>query len=86
MGFSRINTLGVKLPHGVKGRITPSDFSYFVLLKYLENVVNNTGYELVQELEVVAQTNEQVSTKNIETMILERRVNYLQKSEKKEKF
>ena len=34
------------------------DSTYFALLKYLESVVNNTGIELVQELEVVAQTNE----------------------------
>lgn len=61
--YKDIVALGVKLPHGVKGRITPMDSPYFVLLKYLENVVNNTGYELVQELEVVAQTNEQISIK-----------------------
>lgn len=61
--YSEILKLGVALPHGVKGRITSTDSRYFALLKYLENVVNNTGLELVQELEVVAQTNEPTLTK-----------------------
>lgn len=61
--YKEILALGVNLHHGVKGRITPADSPYFALLKYLESVVNNTGYELVQELEVVAQTNEPVLTK-----------------------
>lgn len=61
--YKEILALGVSLPHGIKGRITPNDAPYFSLLKYLESVVNNTSVELVQELEVVAQTNESVLTK-----------------------
>ena len=61
--YGEILDLGVDLPHGVKGRITSEDSRYFALLKYLENAVNNTGFELVQELEVVAQTNEPTLTK-----------------------
>lgn len=61
--YTEIISLGVKLSHGIKGRITPTDSSYLSLLKYLENVVNNTGSELVQELEVAAQTNEITTNK-----------------------
>lgn len=61
--YKEILALGVKLPHRIKGRITPMDSPYSALLKYLESVVNSTGDELVQELEVVAQTNEPTITK-----------------------
>lgn len=61
--YAEILTLGVNLSHGVKGRITPADSSYLALLNYLENVVNSTGLGIVQELEVVAQTNEPILTK-----------------------
>ena len=61
--YDEILDLGVKLPHGIKGRITPTDPSYSSLLKYLESVVNHAGFELVQELEFVAQTDEPILTK-----------------------
>ena len=34
--YNEILALGINLPHGVKGRISPSDSPYFALLKYLE--------------------------------------------------
>ena len=61
--YSEILNLGVALPHGVKGRITSADSRYFALLKYLENVVNNAGFELAQELEIAVQTNDLTLTK-----------------------
>lgn len=61
--YTEIVDLGIALPNNIKNRLTDNDGSFYPLLRYLENLVNQTGAELVQELEIVAQTREMASLK-----------------------
>lgn len=62
--FKRITEMGVNLNKDkAKGRLKPSDTTFASVIKYLEQIVNNSGQEIIQELEVAVQTNEIVSHK-----------------------
>ncbi|MDE6605461.1 MAG: DUF3883 domain-containing protein [Clostridia bacterium] len=61
--FNEISALGINLVARVKNRLTPADNAYSTLLNYLENLVNKTGAKVVQDLEVVAQTDKQLPNK-----------------------
>lgn len=61
--FEEISNLGIELRVGVKKRIDPSHEAFLPLLNYLERIVNKTGENFAIELEVAAQTNEEVSNK-----------------------
>lgn len=53
---SEIISLGISLSDGVKDRISDNDPQFVPLLQYLENLVNDAGVEIAEELEVIAQT------------------------------
>jgi len=62
--FEKITEMGVNLKKDkAKGRLKPSDTTFAPVIKYLEQIVNNSGQEIIQELEVAVQTNEMVSHK-----------------------
>lgn len=54
--YSEMISKGIKLGEGIKSRITKQEPQFDSLLKYLEEIVNETGAEVVEELEVIAQT------------------------------
>ncbi len=56
--YNEVSRLGVDLYPEVKGRLTLNDSSFSPILEYLERIVNNSGKAILEELEVVAQTNE----------------------------
>lgn len=53
--YSDIVSLGVELKPHVKSRLEVNNPIFSVILKYLENVVNKSGFNAVRELELVAQ-------------------------------
>lgn len=62
--FKSITEIGVNLKKDkAKGRLKSSDATFIPVIKYLEQIVNNSGQEIIQELEVAVQTNEIVSHK-----------------------
>lgn len=56
--YNDIISIGVDLKENVKNRLEPKDTTYSALLNYLENIVNKSGKQIAEELEVIAQTND----------------------------
>lgn len=56
--YEDIVNLGIALDDKVKSRLRPEDLTYSAILEYLETIVNKSGKAIVEELEVVVQTNE----------------------------
>lgn len=54
--YKEMIMLGIELREGIKNRITEQSPQFAPLLKYLEKIVNETGAEIAEELEVIAQT------------------------------
>lgn len=54
--YREIKSLGIKLENHIKNRITEQSPKFSALLKYLEQIVNEAGMQIVQDLEVIAQT------------------------------
>ena len=54
--YKELTLLGIELRAGIKNRITEQSPQFISLLRYLENIVNETGSEIAEELEVIAQT------------------------------
>lgn len=54
--YKEMTLLGIELREGIKNRITEQTQQFSPLLKYLEKIVNETGAEIAEELEVIAQT------------------------------
>ena len=54
--FKDIRRMGIDIHPGVKNRVTPSDLAFKSLFGYLENIVNQSGTDLLKELEIVSQT------------------------------
>ena len=61
--YEDITGLGITLKKLVKSRLTPNDSSYSSILEYLEKIVNNSSASILEELEIVAQTNEKTKQK-----------------------
>lgn len=54
--YKEMTSLSIELREGIKNRITEQSSQFTPLLKYLEKIVNETGAEIAEELEVIAQT------------------------------
>ena len=54
--YKEMTLLGIELRDGIKNRITEHTPQFSPLLNYLEKIVNETGAEIAEELEVIAQT------------------------------
>lgn len=54
--YKELTLLGIELREGIKSRITEETPQFSALLNYLEKIVNDTGAQIAEELEVIAQT------------------------------
>lgn len=54
--FEDIKSMGIDLHPHVKNRVTPNDLAFKPLFEYLEDIVNQSGTDLLKELEIVSQT------------------------------
>ncbi|MBQ7347886.1 MAG: DUF3883 domain-containing protein [Clostridia bacterium] len=54
--YQEMTLLGIELREGIKNRLTEQTPQFNSLLKYLEKILNETGVEIAEELEVIAQT------------------------------
>ena len=69
--YNDIISIGVDLKENVKNRLEPKDTTYAALLNYLENIVNKSGKQIAEELEVIAQTNDK-NTLNYRTFDIDK--------------
>lgn len=54
--YKEMTLMGIELREGIKNRITEQTNQFMPLLNYLEKIVNDTGVEIAEKLELIAQT------------------------------